>query len=236
MEKGFMLIVDDIKNERKNLFQIFSDEFFIMESDNYIEALEIMRMHADVLSIVLFSASIMKSYDENIFYKINHEDSLKNIPIIAITKGKTDEGDKIADYVMDFIETPFKVDVVKAKVKSLCQNYCHEVQDNELLKNLSMLKCFSDMKIPYLVIKLDDRENPMIFYVNDVFRDAFLNSTDYVIGKSCSEVFPDYLDIINKCKYVAAGVQKNTENIEIKHSDMHYYSVNLYSPHLGYCL
>lgn len=118
--KRTVLIVDDNIINRKLLYKILSDKYFIIEAENGVDALEKLKTEKNISAILLdIVMPIMDGYE--FLATIKDNEKLNHIPIIVMTK-KDAEEDEVKSLELgasDFLVKPYKPLIIKHTLANL---------------------------------------------------------------------------------------------------------------------
>ena len=118
--KRTVLIVDDNIINRKLLYKILSDKYFIIEAENGAVALEKLKSEKNISAILLdIVMPIMDGYEFLATIKDNNK--LNHIPIMVMTK-KDSEDDEVKALELgasDFLVKPYKPLIIKHTLANL---------------------------------------------------------------------------------------------------------------------
>ena len=117
MSKKNLLIVDDSKDIRESLVEIFSDEFEILEAENGQVAID--KVNDFLPDIILLDIVMPKMDGFQTCLRLRQNESTKQVPIIFLTTKNEPQTETFglelgAD---DFVNKPFNPDVLRARVK-----------------------------------------------------------------------------------------------------------------------
>ena len=121
--KENLLIVDDEEINRAVLANIFSGEYHIIEAEDGMEALEIIRSGADSLSAVLLDVVMPRLSGIELLRKLSQEGLTNRIPVFLVTADSAGSTMKEAYElgVMDVILKPVVSYVVHRRVNSVVE-------------------------------------------------------------------------------------------------------------------
>ena len=112
-----VLVVDDQEINRDALTVILEDQYETLEAENGREALDIMRQHAEDLSIVLLDLMMPVMNGFEVLEHVRQDEILSHIPIIVLTAEKNAELRALQLGAADFITKPFDMhEVILARV------------------------------------------------------------------------------------------------------------------------
>ena len=117
-EKITVLVVDDVYTNVVILEEILKDDYNIITAFNGKEALEKL-LDADSLPKIILLDIIMPQMDGRELFDILKVDSaFKRIPVIFITAENDSESELLDAGAVDFINKPFRPDIVKLRVRN----------------------------------------------------------------------------------------------------------------------
>lgn len=116
-----ILIVEDNDLNRAMLCEILSGQYKVLEAENGLEALEILKKHKEDISLILLDV-VMPVMDGYTFLDHIKEDSeLALIPVIVTTQSNS-ESDEVAALehgATDFVPKPYRSQVILHRVASI---------------------------------------------------------------------------------------------------------------------
>lgn len=116
-----ILIVEDNDLNRAMLCEILSNQYKVLEAENGLEALEILKKHKEDISLILLDV-VMPVMDGYTFLDHIKEDSeLALIPVIVTTQSNS-ESDEVAALehgATDFVPKPYRSQVILHRVASI---------------------------------------------------------------------------------------------------------------------
>lgn len=86
-EKKQILIVEDNEINRMILSEILSDEYQVLEAENGLEALHILRQNKDSIDIILLDVMMPVMDGYTFLDKMKEDDELSTVPVIVMTQG-----------------------------------------------------------------------------------------------------------------------------------------------------
>ena len=105
--KRMILIVDDEQVNREILGLITGEDYEVLYAADGREALEVMRLNADFLSLVLLDLKMPEMDGFEVMEQMRQEEAIAGIPVIVLTSEKTAEVDSLELGASDFIVKPF---------------------------------------------------------------------------------------------------------------------------------
>lgn len=117
-----LLIVDDDKQLRDYLIQIFQDKYIIHSAENGLEALEIVKKHQP--EIVISDVMMDKMNGIELCKNIKSNPAYGHIQVILLTSSASDQFklEGVEEGADDYINKPFDADLLKARVATLIKN------------------------------------------------------------------------------------------------------------------
>ena len=116
-----ILIVEDNELNREILSSILSDHYRILEAENGLEALQILRQSRDDIALILLDV-MMPVMDGYAFLDCAKADpDLSMIPVIVMTQSdsEADEVTALAHGATDFVPKPYRPQVILHRVASI---------------------------------------------------------------------------------------------------------------------
>ena len=104
-----ILIADDIELNRDALEVVLDGQYNLLFAENGKEALEIMRMHREDLSMLILDLNmpVMNGYE--VMERLREDELLQHIPVIVLTADKSAELQALQMGAADFITKPFDI-------------------------------------------------------------------------------------------------------------------------------
>ena len=84
-DKKQILIVEDNEINRMILSEILSDEYQVLEAENGLEALHILRQNKDSIDIILLDVMMPVMDGYTFLDKMKEDDELSTVPVIVMT-------------------------------------------------------------------------------------------------------------------------------------------------------
>ena len=199
MRKKQILVVEDNELNREILCGILSEEYRVLEAENGLAALDMLRKNADDISLILLDI-MMPVMDGYAFLDtIRADRSLSLTPVIVTTQSDTDSDEISAlDHgATDFVSKPYNPQVILHRVASLINLRENAALANQLkfdrLTGLYNLEFFCT-KAKELLDEFPDREYNIVctnidnFKVyNDTFGWDAGNALLMALGRAISE-------------------------------------------------
>lgn len=118
--KKQILIIEDNKLNREMLKEILSEEYNVLEAENGLQALDLLKRHKDVILILL--DVVMPMMDGYVFLDILKENKeLSLIPVIVMTQSDKEEDELLAlsHGAIDFVPKPYRPRIILHRVASI---------------------------------------------------------------------------------------------------------------------
>lgn len=123
-----ILVVDDVEVNRAILFELFQNDYAILEAENGKEALKVISQHKEELSVVLLDVVMPVMNGLEVLRHLRDNQQLEQIPVVLIT-AESDESTVLEGYnmgVSDIINKPFNPDIVRRRVSNVIELYEHK--------------------------------------------------------------------------------------------------------------
>ncbi len=118
--QGVMLIVDDIKLNRKILKASFSSYFEIVEKENGAQAYDYIKEHYDQIEVIMLDLVMPVMDGFTLMQQLNMDDRYKNIPIIVTSQGGEKSVERsFALGAADFVEKPYNLNIILHRVQNV---------------------------------------------------------------------------------------------------------------------
>lgn len=124
--KRAILIVDDMEINRAILAEGFQNEYQILEAENGLQALELLRSNNDIAAVLL--DLIMPEMDGiTVLRKMNQEGMMERIPAFIITAADNEAMLMEAYHLgaVDVITKPFMMDFLRCRICNIIELYRH---------------------------------------------------------------------------------------------------------------
>ena len=116
--KRKILVADDELINREILNAYLCSNYEVLQAENGVEVLEIMRANHDTLSLVLLDLLMPEMSGTDVLKAVRTDDVLRHIPIIVITSEQTAEVESLQLGAIDFIPKPYPaIDIIMARVQ-----------------------------------------------------------------------------------------------------------------------
>ncbi|MBS7244727.1 MAG: diguanylate cyclase [Comamonas sp.] len=130
-----LLIVDDEKQNRLLLTELFGTTYKIIQAKNGVQALEKARQHRP--DLILLDVLMPEMDGMGVLRELKRDDATRLIPVIFITAldSATDEENGLNQGAVDYISKPFHPPIVRVRVR----NQLQLVHQRRLLEQLASL-------------------------------------------------------------------------------------------------
>jgi putative two-component system response regulator len=113
-----VFIVDDQDINIMMLEEILRDDYNIITANNGKQALERLRSEKVPPKLILLDLVMPEMDGRQMFELMKADDALKRIPVVFITAENDSESELLAAGAVDFIQKPFKPEIVKLRVRN----------------------------------------------------------------------------------------------------------------------
>lgn len=137
MEKKVALIVDDMELNREILAEILNDEYEIIEAENGVKAIEVIKSSQKEISGILLDIVMPEMDGFEVLDFLKYMQLNEKIPVLVIS-GEDDVATKKKCFeygVADFINKPFDNVIVKQRTKNVIELYAYK---NSLEKRVEL--------------------------------------------------------------------------------------------------
>ena len=117
-----ILIADDIELNRDALEVVLDGQYDLLFAENGKEALEIMCMHREDLSMLILDLNmpVMNGYE--VMERLREDELLQHIPVIVLTADKSAELQALQMGAADFITKPFDIpEIIQTRVSRILE-------------------------------------------------------------------------------------------------------------------
>jgi len=111
-----VLVVDDLDTNIMILEEILKDSYNVISASNGREALDKLREMSEFPKIILLDIVMPEMNGRELFEILKTDKLFKRIPVIFITAENDSESELLAAGAVDFINKPFKPEIVKLRV------------------------------------------------------------------------------------------------------------------------
>jgi putative two-component system response regulator len=131
-----VLVVDDQDINVMMLEEILKDDYRVVTAHNGKEALGKLRSADELPKIILLDVVMPEMTGPELFEKIKTDNTLMRIPVIFITAENDSESELLAAGAVDFINKPFRPDIVKLRVRNqiALKNYSDSLEKMVAIK------------------------------------------------------------------------------------------------------
>ncbi|MDR2088340.1 MAG: response regulator [Clostridiales Family XIII bacterium] len=123
-----ILIVDDIELNREILYELFHEQYNVLEAENGRVALDLIAEYGQTIAIVLLDIVMPVMDGFGVLKNMILDKSIETIPVIMIT-AESDEEKALMGYsmgVVDIINKPFNPDIVRRRVQNTVDLFLHK--------------------------------------------------------------------------------------------------------------
>ena len=137
-----VLAVDDIDINVMILEEILKEDYRVLTAHNGKEALELLRKAETLPKIILLDVQMPEMDGREMFEILKADKTLRRIPVIFITAENDSESELLAAGAVDFINKPFKEEIVKLRVKNqiALKNYSDSLEEMVAAKTAEVIK------------------------------------------------------------------------------------------------
>ena len=123
--KTMMLIVDDVEMNRAILSAIFEDQYQILEAENGLEALALIRAYSDAVAAVLLDVVMPEMDGISLLRAMKEENLGQDLPVFLITADASEKNMYLGYElgVKDIIEKPFIPYFLKQRIDGVVELY-----------------------------------------------------------------------------------------------------------------
>jgi len=119
-KKRTLLIVDDILVNREILSALFEAEYDILEAENGLEALDVLKKEYERISILILDLTMPKMDGFGVLTVMKKEPHMAEIPVVIISSAEIDAEIRALEMgASDFISKPFDARVVIPRINNL---------------------------------------------------------------------------------------------------------------------
>ena len=189
-----LLIVDDSEINRALLRELLENEYEIIEADNGIKALEVMRRRKHDIAVVILDIimPVMNGYE--VLEEKRKDAKIADIPVIVVTSMSDvhSEVHALELGAADLIAKPYDTQIVSRRIKSVIEQREMERMriENALLREQNQaqiqLKAILDNMLGGVVL----------MEAGDSFKSIYLNKGFYELGQYTPEEFAEHEDDI----------------------------------------
>ncbi|MBE6015479.1 MAG: diguanylate cyclase [Lachnospiraceae bacterium] len=178
---NIILIVDDAEVNREMMAEVFGDDYIILQAENGVQAMKILRGHRKALAAVLLDIVMPRMNGYEVLSEMKNQNLLFEIPVIVVT-GMVDEAErdvllrKGASEVLFKPVSPKKLrDSVSKVIES--KNYRNKLENNvKINESPQVAKGQDTMDAVMSIMKHPNMENPLHMLRVSAYTRAFLNA------------------------------------------------------------
>ena len=187
--KDTILVVDDKEVNRFMICEIFRKDYKLLEAEDGIEAIELLKENTDSIAIVLLDIIMPKMDGFGVLDYMKNYNLLDDIPVVMITSDSSVETEKkIEKYdVAEVVRKPFIPAIIDRRVKNILALYESKRKSDEKNKLLieELEKKINDIEREH---KLDIDES--VYLVKTLYNKMKKNN---VLDDELEEDIRDYL-------------------------------------------
>ena len=105
--KRLILVADDEMINREILGHLLSQDYEVLYAEDGRQALDLIRMHRDTLSLVLLDLLMPVMSGMEVLTAVRRDPELSNIPVIVVTSDQSAEVESLGIGATDFISKPY---------------------------------------------------------------------------------------------------------------------------------
>jgi putative two-component system response regulator len=137
-----VLVVDDQDINVMMLEEILKDDYRVITAHNGKEALNKLRSVYDLPKIILLDVIMPEMTGPELFEIIKADNAFMRIPVIFITAENGSESELLAAGAVDFINKPFRAEIVKLRVRNQIElkNYSDSLEEMVAIKTAEATK------------------------------------------------------------------------------------------------
>jgi putative two-component system response regulator len=220
MQKGFVLIVDDIEINREILEEILEDQYQIITAEDGKQAISLIEQYKSELSVILLDIvmPVMNGY-EVLDYMEKHEYK-DNIPVLVISgENSVKIEKKCLDLgASDFIRKPFDNTLVRKRVENIGNLYGYKNRLEEKVEQQT-----STLKSQYRLLQkqaeeLQNKNENIIDILGTVVENRDLESGEHIQRvKGYTEILAHEM----MASYPEYGLSKRNIKIIVSASALH---------------
>lgn len=119
-----MLIVDDVEANRAVLAEAFEADYQIVQRDNGLTAWEYLLENYQKVDIVMLDLLMPIMDGFQLLERIRSDDEMKELPVVITSQGDEESEQRaLAMNADDFISKPYKIEIVKHRVRNVLANF-----------------------------------------------------------------------------------------------------------------
>ena len=122
-KKGSILIIDDVELNREILKEAFCEDYEILEAQNGLEGMELVRKHDDELKAIFLDIIMPEVDGFAVLQELDDRKVFKKIPVFLITTETSKYVvNKAYEYgVVDVIPKPFDMLIITRRVRNIIE-------------------------------------------------------------------------------------------------------------------
>jgi putative two-component system response regulator len=154
-----ILVVDDSIINIKILTSVLEEEYQILTAGNGVEALEILGDAVPLPKLILLDVVMPKMSGIEMYELLKSNEKLKRIPVIFITAHNDSEEGLLSAGAVDFINKPFKREIVKLRVRNqmALKNYSDNLEAMVLDKTAEVTQILNN-SLQSIASAIEDRD------------------------------------------------------------------------------
>lgn len=135
-KRNTVLIVDDMEVNRAILCGLFEGKYELLEAENGVRALELLRRRGGEIAVVLLDIVMPEKDGYEVLQEMQQTGMLKTTPVVVITSENSAESELLAfDYgASDIVTKPFEPHLVKRRVENIVELYRHKLHLEDLVE------------------------------------------------------------------------------------------------------
>lgn len=116
-----VLVLEGNEKNREMLKDILSDDYIVIEAENYQNALDILKTDSENISLIIIDLTISAMDGYSFLDVLKNDDNYSSIPVIVTTSSDniTDEITALEHGANDFVQKPFRPQVIRHRAASL---------------------------------------------------------------------------------------------------------------------
>lgn len=201
--KKRVLIVDDVEMNREMLYEILKDEYYVIQAENGIQALEYIEDESNEIAVVLLDL-VMPGLDGfGVLEEMNKKNLQEKIPVLVISGDNYSETEeKCFDYgISDFVSKPYYDNVVKKRIKNLVDLFQHKNRLEEKVVEQNIILKEQNILLMEQTEKLKQNNIEIIDVLGTVVESRNLESGEHIkrvkgfskiLAEKLMELYPEY--------------------------------------------
>jgi putative two-component system response regulator len=137
-----VLVVDDVDMNIMIVEAILKNDYDVITANNGRQALELLGREQVLPKIILLDVQMPEMDGRELFEILKADEAFKRIPVIFITAENDSESELLAAGAVDFINKPFKAEIVKLRIKNqiTLKNYSDSLEEMVAQKTAEVIK------------------------------------------------------------------------------------------------